>query len=58
MSLRDILDKVSLKEISPAKAEKMLKLLAVDELGCLAKLDGNRDPGSYFSGRQNTERCR
>jgi pyridinium-3,5-biscarboxylic acid mononucleotide synthase len=43
MSLREILDKVSRKEISPVQAEKMLKLLAVDELGCLAKLDGNRE---------------
>jgi NCAIR mutase (PurE)-related protein len=42
-SLRDILEKVSRKEISPAEAEKMLRLFAVDELGCLAKLDGNRE---------------
>jgi NCAIR mutase (PurE)-related protein len=41
--LRDVLDKVSRKEITPEEAEKMLKLLAVDELGCLAKLDGNRE---------------
>jgi NCAIR mutase (PurE)-related protein len=41
--LRDILNKVSRKEITPEQAEKMLKLLAVDELGCLAKLDGNRE---------------
>jgi NCAIR mutase (PurE)-related protein len=43
MSLREILDKVSRNELSPAEAEKMLKLLAVDELGYLAKLDGNRE---------------
>ncbi len=42
-SLRDVLKKVSRNEISPEQAEKMLKLLAVDELGCLAKLDGNRE---------------
>jgi pyridinium-3,5-biscarboxylic acid mononucleotide synthase len=42
-SLKDILEKVSRKEISPAEAEKMLRLFAVDELGCLAKLDGNRE---------------
>jgi NCAIR mutase (PurE)-related protein len=42
-SLRDILEKVSRKEISPTEAEKMLRLLVVDELGCLAKLDGNRE---------------
>jgi len=43
MSLKEILDKVSRKQLSPAEAEKMLKLLAVDELGCFAKLDGNRE---------------
>lgn len=42
-SLKDILEKVSRKEISPAEAEKMLRLFAVDEVGCLAKLDGNRE---------------
>ncbi len=42
-TLREVLDKVSQGEITPAEAEKMLKLLAVDELGCLAKLDGNRE---------------
>ena len=42
-SLKEILDKVSSGELSAAQAEKMLKLLAVDELGCLAKLDGNRE---------------
>lgn len=42
-SIREVLEKVSRNEISPEQAEKMLKLLAVDELGCLAKLDGNRE---------------
>lgn len=42
-SLAEILEKVAKKELSPAEAEKMLKLLAIDELGCLAKLDGNRE---------------
>ncbi len=41
--LRDVLDKVSRGELSAAEAEKMLKLLSVDELGYLAKLDGNRE---------------
>ena len=43
LSLREILDQVSRNELSAAQAETMLKLLAVDELGCLAKLDGNRE---------------
>jgi NCAIR mutase (PurE)-related protein len=42
-SIKEILEKVARSEITPAEAEKMLKLLAVDELGCLAKLDGNRE---------------
>lgn len=42
-SVREVLEKVSCHEISSEQAEKMLKLLAVDELGCLAKLDGNRE---------------
>ncbi len=41
-SLREVLEKVAGNEISPAEAEKLLKLLAIDEVGCLAKLDGNR----------------
>ena len=41
-SLREVLDKVAAKEVSPAEAEKNLQLLAIDEVGCLAKLDGNR----------------
>jgi len=41
-SLKEVLDKVAAKEISPAEAEKILQLLAIDEVGCLAKLDGNR----------------
>jgi NCAIR mutase (PurE)-related protein len=42
-SLREVLDKVAKNEISPSEAEKLLKLLAIDEVGCLAKLDGNRE---------------
>lgn len=42
-SLREVLDKVSSREISPVEAEKLLKMLAVDEIGCFAKLDGNRE---------------
>jgi hypothetical protein len=41
-SLREVLDKVAIGEISPAQAEKLLQLLAIDEVGCFAKLDGNR----------------
>ncbi len=41
-SLRDVLDKVAKKEVSPAEAEKLLQLLAIEEVGCLAKLDRNR----------------
>jgi hypothetical protein len=43
LSLREILDKVSRNELSSADAEKLLKFSAVDELGCLAKLDCNRE---------------
>jgi len=42
-TLREVLDKVARKEISPSEAEILLKLCAVDEVGCLAKLDGNRE---------------
>jgi len=42
-SLKDILDRVSRGELSSVEAEKMLRLFAVDELGCLAKLDGKRE---------------
>jgi NCAIR mutase (PurE)-related protein len=41
-TLREVLDKVAKKEVSPAEAEKILRLLAIDEIGCMAKLDGNR----------------
>jgi pyridinium-3,5-biscarboxylic acid mononucleotide synthase len=41
-SLRDVLDKVANKEVTPSEAEKLLQLLVIDEVGCLAKLDGNR----------------
>ena len=42
-SLREVLEKVAKNEISASEAEKMLQLLAIDEVGCLAKLDGNRE---------------
>ena len=42
-SLRDVLDKVANKEITPTQAEKLLKLDAISQVGCLAKLDGNRE---------------
>jgi hypothetical protein len=41
-SLREILAKVASNQISPAEAEKILQLLTIDEVGCLAKLDGRR----------------
>jgi pyridinium-3,5-biscarboxylic acid mononucleotide synthase len=43
LSLREILNKVAANEMSPSEAEIMLKLLSIDELGCFAKLDGNRE---------------
>jgi hypothetical protein len=42
-SLREVLDRVAKKELSPSEAETLLKLLSIDEVGCLAKLDGNRE---------------
>jgi hypothetical protein len=42
-SLREILEKVAANELSPVEAEKLLQLLTIDEVGCLAKLDGNRE---------------
>ena len=42
-TLKGILDRVSRGELSPIEAEKMLRLFAVDELGCLAKLDSKRE---------------
>ncbi|MCW4006217.1 MAG: nickel pincer cofactor biosynthesis protein LarB [Candidatus Bathyarchaeota archaeon] len=42
-SFRDVLEKVAKKELSPPEAEKMLRLLAIDELGSIAKIDGNRE---------------
>src|SRR5512137_2054261 len=42
-SLREVLEKVASGQISAAEAEKLLQLLSIDEVGCFAKLDGNRD---------------
>lgn len=42
-TLREVLDKVAKKELSSSEAEILLKLCAVDEVGCFAKLDGNRE---------------
>jgi pyridinium-3,5-biscarboxylic acid mononucleotide synthase len=42
-SLREVLNKVAKNEISASEAEKMLQLLTIDEVGCLAKLDGKRE---------------
>jgi pyridinium-3,5-biscarboxylic acid mononucleotide synthase len=42
-SLREILDKVVKKEVSTAEAERLLRLLAIDELGDYAKIDSNRE---------------
>lgn len=41
--LIEILEKVAKKELSPLEAEKMLKLIAIEELDCFAKLDGKRE---------------
>jgi pyridinium-3,5-biscarboxylic acid mononucleotide synthase len=42
-TLREVLDKVAKNELSSSEAETLLKLCAIDEVGCLAKLDGNRE---------------
>jgi NCAIR mutase (PurE)-related protein len=42
-SLKEVLEKVANKEITPKQAEKILKLSAIDQVGCLARLDGNRE---------------
>ncbi len=42
-TLREVLDKVAKNELSSSEAEILLKLCAVDEVGCFAKLDGNRE---------------
>ena len=41
-SVREILDKVAKGSLSATEAEKILQLLAIDEIGYIAKLDGNR----------------
>jgi len=41
--LRDILEKVAKGQISVDEAEKLLRVLAIQEVGKLAKLDVNRD---------------
>jgi pyridinium-3,5-biscarboxylic acid mononucleotide synthase len=42
-SLKDVLDKLASREITATQAEKLLKLHAIDQIGCFAKLDGNRE---------------
>ena len=42
-TLKEVLEKVAKNEISIAEAEKLLRLLAIDELGNWAKIDGNRE---------------
>lgn len=42
-TLKKILEKVANKEVSPAEAEKMLRILALEELGSMAKLDVSRE---------------
>jgi NCAIR mutase (PurE)-related protein len=42
-TLREVLEKVARNEVSLSEAETLLKLCAIDEVGCLAKLDGNRE---------------
>jgi hypothetical protein len=41
--LKRILERVANKEVSPTDAEKMLKILALEELGSIAKLDVGRE---------------
>ncbi len=42
-TLKELLEKVANKQLTPAQAEQQLKLLVIDEVGCLAKLDGKRE---------------
>jgi NCAIR mutase (PurE)-related protein len=42
-TLREVLEKVAKNELSTDEAEKLLRLLSIDELGNLAKIDGNRE---------------
>jgi NCAIR mutase (PurE)-related protein len=42
-NFKRILEKVANKEVSPAEAEKMLKILALEALGSMAKLDVGRE---------------
>ncbi|MCW4044071.1 MAG: nickel pincer cofactor biosynthesis protein LarB [Candidatus Bathyarchaeota archaeon] len=42
-NLTEILEKIAKKELSVAEAEKLLKLLAVAEVGNIARLDANRE---------------
>lgn len=42
-TLKEILDKVAKKELSLAKAEKLVRVLAVAEVGEMARIDANRE---------------
>ena len=41
--LKELLEKVAKKEITPAEAEKLARVLAVAEVGNMARLDANRE---------------
>jgi hypothetical protein len=42
-SVREVLEKTAKKEISVAEAERLLRFLAIEELGDLAKIDSSRE---------------
>jgi pyridinium-3,5-biscarboxylic acid mononucleotide synthase len=42
-TLKEILDKVAKKELTPAEAEKLVRVLAVAEVGEMARIDANRE---------------
>lgn len=42
-SVREVLEKTAKKEISVAEAERLLRFLAIEELGDLAKIDASRE---------------
>jgi NCAIR mutase (PurE)-related protein len=42
-TIKEVLEKVAKKEISTVEAERILKLLSIDELGDFAKIDCNRE---------------
>jgi NCAIR mutase (PurE)-related protein len=43
LTLKEVLEKVGKKEISVEEAERLLRFLAIQEVGSLAKIDSNRE---------------